>query len=207
MTGRMDRDPIDQLRDADPERAQPTSTASLARIRARVDREIAMEERKARADPPRWRGWAAAGAVAVGVVALAFLVSPRASAPPIAAASPSAVPRPSPTGLPQIGMCVETYSLETLANRTIAFDGTVDSVTGDEVSFTVHTAYRGVSGPSVTLTAQGMNGTSIVSIDGALFEVGERYLVSGDDRFAWGCGFSQPHDAAVAEEWARTLTR
>lgn len=206
MTGRMDSDPIDELRDADPERAQSASTASLARIRARVDREIAMEERKARADPPRWRGWAAAGAVAAGVLLLAFLVWPRASAPPVAVASPSAVARPSPTGLPQIGMCVETYSLETLAKRTIAFDGTVDSVTGDEVSFTVLTGYRGVSGASVTLTAPGMNGTSIVSVDGALFEVGGRYLVSGDDNFAWGCGFSQPYDAAVAEDWARTLT-
>ena len=207
MTGRADRDPIDELRDADPQRAQSVSTASLARIRARVDREINMEERRTRSDPPRWRAWAAAGAVAAGVLVLAFLAWPRASAPPVAVASPSPVARPSPSGLPQIGLCVEAYSLETLANRTIAFDGTVESMSGDDVTFTIHTPYRGVSGANVTLTAQGMNGTSIIAVDGALFEVGKRYLVSGDERFAWGCGFSQPYDPAVAEDWARTLTR
>lgn len=205
MTGRVDRDPIDELRDADPQRTQSVSTASLARIRARVDREITMEERKPRADPWRWRGWALAGAVAVGVLALAFLAWPRTTPPPIAVASPSTAPQPSPSGLPQIGLCVEAYSLETLAHRTIAFDGTVDSMSGDEVTFTVHTPYRGVLGPSVTMTAQGMNGNAIVSVDGALFEVGKRYLVAGEDHIAWGCGFSQPYESAVAEDWARTF--
>lgn len=207
MTGRTERDPIDQLQDADPQRTQSVSMASLARIRARVDQEIIMQERTTRSDPPGWRRWTAAGAVAVGVLVLAFLAWPQSSAPQLAAASPSSAPRPSPSAAPQMGLCVEAYSLENLARRTIAFDGTVSSISGDEVTFAVNSAYRGVTGSSITLTAQGMGGTSIVSVDSPAFEVGGRYLVSGEEHFAWGCGFTQPYDPGLADDWARALAR
>jgi hypothetical protein len=205
MTGRIDRDPIDELRDADPQRTQSVSTARLARIRARVYREINVEEPQTRSDPPSWRRWAAAGAVAAGVLVLALVAWPRASAPPVAVASPSPAARPSPSTAPQIGLCVEAYSLETLPRRTIAFDGTVTSKSGDEVTFAVNSAYRGVAGPSITLTAQGMSGTSITSVGGPTLEVGGRYLVAGEDQFAWDCGFTQPFDEGVAADWARTF--
>lgn len=108
---------------------------------------------------------------------------------------------PSP-GAPQVGLCVELYSLQTLAHRTIAFDGTVTAINGDNVEFHVNRAFRGVNGTSVALTGQGMTGGAIVSVDGPDLKVGGRYLVAGEDHFAWGCGFTQPYDAALASQWA-----
>ena len=213
MTGRTERDPIEQLREADPNPAGSVSTANLARIRARVDREITMEVERSRASPASWRGWAAAGALLGGLVlVLAFVAWPRATAPAVGDATPTpgASPtqaQPSPSGGPQMGVCVESYSLETLANRSVALDGTVTAIDGDDVTFSINRAFRGVAGDTVELTAQGMTGTSISSGDGASFEVGQRYLVAGEDRLAWGCGFSQPFDSAVAQDWARTFAR
>lgn len=179
-----------------------------------------METQGSRAVPPRLRGWVRAGAV-VGALALVIGVAawPRSTGPavavatpaagasgaPVAVASPTVRPPEPPSNGPQLGSCVEAYSLETLAGRGIAFDGTVTAINGEEVRFEVTRAYRGVTGGSVALRADGMTGSSIGSVDGPAFQVGGRYLVAGEDRFAWGCGFSQPYDPAVAEDWARTF--
>ncbi|MDL2335741.1 MAG: hypothetical protein QFC55_06905 [Chloroflexota bacterium] len=100
---------------------------------------------------------------------------------------------------------MEHYSLATLAKRTIAFDGTVTAVRGIEVEFQVNQAFDGVSGNDVTLTAEGMTGTTIKSAGGPTLRVGDRYLVAGEDHFAWPCGFTQPYDAAVAAQWVSTF--
>jgi hypothetical protein len=92
-----------------------------------------------------------------------------------------------------------------LRHRTVAFDGTVLSVAGDEVTFQVHTWYRGGGGERITLTATGMTGTTITSAGGPSLTDGSRYLVAGEDHFAWPCGYTQPYDPAVAGSWAATL--
>ena len=102
------------------------------------------------------------------------------------------------------GMCIQ-FSLEELAARDFAFDGTVTGVTGDQASFTVNDGFWGVEdGASVTLTAGiGMIEESGVALDGGpLLVIGERYLISGDDVFAWTCGYSQVYDEAAAAQWA-----
>ena len=101
--------------------------------------------------------------------------------------------------------CVEQYSPTTLANRSFAFDGTVSAINGEQVTFTVGTAYRGAAGATITLDGPGMTGTAITSAGGPNLAVGERYLVAGDDHFVWACGYTQPYDAAVAAEWAAAL--
>jgi hypothetical protein len=73
------------------------------------------------------------------------------------------------------------------------------------VTFTVGTSYLGPAAGSITLDAPGMTGTAITSSGGPNLIVGERYLVAGDDRFAWACGYTQPYDAVVAAEWAAAL--
>ena len=98
-------------------------------------------------------------------------------------------------------MCVEQYSLETLKHRGFAFDGTVTSISGDEVTFSVGERYLGPPASTVTLSATGMTGTTITSAGGPNLAVGHRYLVAGEDHFAWACGFTQPYDAAVAAQW------
>ena len=76
------------------------------------------------------------------------------------------------------------------------------AIDGERVTFAVNEAFAGELAESVTLTAAGMTGASITSGGGPSLVQGERYLVAGDDEFAWGCGFTQPYDEAIASEWA-----
>jgi hypothetical protein len=134
------------------------------------------------------------GAAAAVAVAAIVVIAVRGGAAP-----PDQQPGPG------IGSCVETYSLEALANRDFAFDGTVTAIDADDVTFATNEVYAGDFDGSATLTATGMTGTSITSAGGATLSVGDRYLVAGDDQFVWSCGFTQPYDAAVAADWAEAL--
>ena len=65
-------------------------------------------------------------------------------------------------------MCLESYDLQTLANRDVAFDGTLASVDGDTVSFDVNTWFTGGPADQVTLDAPGLiSGITSVSPTGA----------------------------------------
>lgn len=105
-------------------------------------------------------------------------------------------------------MCVEQYSLESLAARDFAFDGTVTAIDGDEISFEVHEVFAGDVTGTVTLGGAAVVAAdqSVSSVPGADLEVGDRALVAGDERFAWGCGFTQAHDPEVADQWRDTLS-
>jgi hypothetical protein len=137
--------------------------------------------------------WSAglATVAAVGVLAFVLLLN-RGGAP---GAGPN----------PGIGSCVATYSISTLAARDFAFDGTVAAIDGDQVTFRVGQAFKGNAGDEVTLTATGMTGTAVTSAGGPTLAVGGRYLVAGDDTFAWARGFTQTYDAGVAADWAGAL--
>jgi hypothetical protein len=50
-----------------------------------------------------------------------------------------------------------------------------------------------------------MTGTTVTPGGGPTLVVGERYLVAGEDRFVWGCGFTQPYGEVAAAEWAATF--
>ncbi len=105
-------------------------------------------------------------------------------------------------------MCVEQYDLATLANRDIAFDGTVNAIDGDSVTFDVNTWFAGGSEDRVTLeTSAGMVDGAITSVsgDGATLDVGSRYLVSGSGGFVWACGFTMTYDSGIAGQWAQVF--
>ncbi|MBA2720902.1 MAG: hypothetical protein H0U52_16920 [Chloroflexi bacterium] len=187
----MNRDSIDELRAANPVADDDLSSASLARIRARVSEEVMTT----RSSPGHTAGRIVPAAVAaVAAVALVLFVGGGNG-------GPSVVPGPS-TGTGS-AMCVEPYvGPASIAARTLAFDGTVTAIAGEKVTFTVHTAYRGAAETSITLDAAGMTGTAITSAGGPNLAVGERYLVAGDDHFVWACGYTQPFDAGLAAQWA-----
>ena len=186
-------DPIEELRHADPVRSTRSPSDSKARVWARIE-EVTMEQsnRSARGARPHW---ALGLAAAVGVAAVAAFA--------VLSGSGGAPSAPDDPGI-GIGSCVETYSIDTLANREFAFDAVVTAIDGDRVTFSVNETFRGdaAAGDSVTLEAAGMTGTSITSAGGPNLTVGERYLVAGDAQFAWACGFTQPYDEAVAADWA-----
>ena len=103
--------------------------------------------------------------------------------------------------------CVELYDLTTLTNREVAFDGTVELVDGDRVTFQVNDWYKGGDGAQVTLAGAGTIGGLTSAGEGVSLEPGTRLLVAGDGGFAWSCGFTQPYDAAAAAEWEAALAR
>jgi hypothetical protein len=190
-------DPIDFLRTHNPVDEDYLPSASLARVRASVREHVMTSTETTDRRAPRFLPVGLAVGAAI-VLALAF-VAGNGLVPGVGNHEPTG---PISGG---IGMCVEQYSLETLANRAFAFDGTVSATSGDSVTFTVNAAFRGIEGKSITLKAPGMTGSAVTSAGGPSLAVGQRYLVAGDDTFVWGCGFTQNYDADVAAAWTATV--
>lgn len=197
MTEPIGEDLLGELRRANPADPERMPSASLARVRARVQEATIMENERTATRRTRLR--LVVGGLVAAVAALAVI----AAVGPLSG-GPDASPAPSGGGA-LIGNCVETYSLDTLKNRDFAFDGTLANVDGNEVTFDVNEAFRGVEGGQVTLAAEGLTGTTINSAGGPMLSVGERYLVAGDDRFVWACGFTQAYNPQVAADWATAL--
>lgn len=194
MSQHREPDPIDALRASNPVSSDQLSSASLARIRARVHEETMSITASPPAGFARFRR-VGAGLAAAAAVALVLVIGGNAGGGLT----------PGGTSGPGSAACVEQYDLATLARRTFAFDGTVTSITGDRVTFAIGTAFHGVTGTTVTLDANGMTGAAVTSVGGPTLIVGERYLVAGDASFVWACGFTQPYDASVAASWAAAL--
>lgn len=181
-------DPLDELRHADPVRSTRAPSESKARVWARIQE--ATVERHSR---PAQRGTWALGLGAVAVAAIAAIA---------VLANNAGTPVPSDEPVPQVGLCVESYDLETLANREFAFDGTVTAFNGDTATFAINESFWGGLTGSVSLDAAGMTGNSLTTAGGPPLVEGQRFLVAGDESFVWGCGFTQPYDEVVAAEWA-----
>jgi hypothetical protein len=144
----------------------------------------------------------AAGVLAVGAISAVLLRGDPSSDGPRS---------PSRGGGTALGSCVEQFSVETLARRDFAFDGTITEVlppedpeaqgpaAATEVVFDVHRWYKGGVGDSITLKTYELPG-AISSMEGSLdLSVGSRLLASGDDVFLWSCGFSMPYSEANAQ--------
>lgn len=195
---RFESDPLDILRDADPidPLEVPTDTTG-AHARALFQEVTSMDtmEREAPTKRPTRNRMvlAVSGATAaVLLVASIALLGGNGAQPEIIAGG-------DPVG--GAGMCVETYDLNTLINRDFAFDGTVTSASGDQVTFDVGVWYAGGDDQSATFLAQGFAPGSVSSLGSGL-EIGERYLVSGSQGNVWACGFTMTYDTAIAEQWA-----
>lgn len=204
-------DDLERLRRADPVASSSLPSAHGRRARALFE-EITMRDAitttqsTERSDAPRRRPttpWIAGAAAAVAlVVGLAVAAAVGRDDQPDRSDVAGA---PITPGGSAGASCVELYDATTLAHRELAFDGTVTAVDGDLVTFTVNRAFRGVEGTSVTLEgAAALSGLSSAG-PGPALEVGARLLVAGDGGFAWSCGFTQPYDEAVADQWASTF--
>jgi hypothetical protein len=145
-----------------------------------------------------YRRLAVAGVVGAAVVAATLSVFPSEPSPSLLARVPSVE-----------GRCVNTFSLDKLAAREFAFDGTVmqvippadplDVEAGDPylVVIDIKRWYKGGSGPSVTLKTYGIMPDPTVPDDGPLsIESGNRILAAGEDGFLWSCGFTKPFNLA-----------
>ena len=214
-------DSIDRLRavnpvpEADADPSDPAATATLEEI-LMTDPTAPPAEPLHRAPRPRPLPWlvAAAALLLVAGVAGAFLLGGDDStgeatdqALPDPSDTPGDAPRSDadPGATSSATSCVELYSPETLPNRDYAFDGTVASVDGPDITFTVHEAFSGPDdirgeGATITLDHQG-NAGMLFSPEGPALEPGTRVLAAGDDGFLWSCGFTQLHTEELADEW------
>lgn len=207
-------DELQALRNADPidPAAMPSSSTPEAHD---LFERITMSE-PAATTPHRTRPWipAAAAAILVALVGGAVAIAaddPGPSASQAASDTTSATATvPTSAGGPispgGAASCVEFYSLESLANRDAAFDGTVESVDGDTVTFTVNRWYRGGEGEATTRRGALVLGGFTSAGPGVSIEPGSHLLVAGDEDFAWGCGFTQPFDPGIADQWAEVLS-
>ena len=194
MTEPTDPDPIELLRRSNPVDAERLPSANLARTRARVQEKVMTDiQPGAGRDLPARRlrlTIGLAGVTALAAVAL-LVFGPKGSAPSV---TPS-----DGGGGGGTAMCIR-FDLEILAQSEFAFDGTVTAIDGESVTFAVGRWYRGAGDASVTLTAPGLGGGAVTDVGSVDFEVGGRYLVSGDAGVVSGCGYSQAYDASAAAD-------
>lgn len=152
----------------------------------------------------RYAGILAAGVAAAAIVGIIVVTTTNDDDKPATAPTTSVLSTVGPSV--GIGSCVEFYSLSTLPNRELAFDGTVSAINGNEVTFTVNNWYRGGTESTATLDGNGLVGGAITSAGGPNLNIGERYLVAGDGGFVWSCGFTQPYEPSTAQQWRDALT-
>jgi hypothetical protein len=184
----------------------------LERLRSELERSISSQEERTRA-----LAW---GKVRLVVAAGATLLAAGAVSAIVLTGAPSRdVPGRVDGSGPGTGMgrCVEEFSVESLAGRDFAFDGTISHVDprgdagGDagavptEVTFQVHHWYKGGSGDEVVLKTYEQPGV-VTSVEGSpALSAGTRLLASGDDLFLWSCGFSMPYTEANARLFVKAF--
>ena len=126
-----------------------------------------------------------------------------ASVPTPSAEAPTPSPNvPTSTSDPITGggmaSCI-MYDPAILPTFDTVFDGTVTAIDGDQVTFAVNAAWKGVDG-SVTLT-EPSTGVALVGLVPD-FEVGGRYLVTAAGSNINACGYTLEFDTATAAIWA-----
>ncbi len=198
-------DPLEALRGVDPVdplEVPKDTTGAHARALFQEVTSMDTQERQStttRSQPPRRRlTFALSGAMVVALIAGALVLfggGNPSDDPFIAGGDPIA----------GAAMCAEFYDLGTLGDRDVAFDGTLVSASGDQVTFEVHNWYKGGSGGSVTLQAEGLAPGTITSL-GASLELDQRYLVSGSGGNVWACGFTMTYDTGIAADWAAVFS-
>jgi len=153
---------------------------------------------------PRWAIAVVAAAVVIAGAVIGLAAGGDDEADDVAQPPPTSTEPISPGGQTS-QMCIEVYDVATIANREMAFDGTVVAVNGDDVTFEVNQWFRGGSAEETTVGGASGLGTLTSVGEAVALEPGTRLLVAGDQQFAWSCGFTQPYDADVAADWERAF--
>jgi hypothetical protein len=196
-----------RLRAADPAAslapADPNRTSRLLEDTMRDDLST-----ESRANVARGRGpltWLlAAAAVLViagaGVFGVAMLTdderAPRAEDPLTVTALRA------PTAPAYAARCMAP-SARTVAQQSIALEGTVDDITDDLVTLTPTRWYHGARTDQVTITAPAPRLADLIGA--ARFEVGRSYLVSATHGQVTLCGLTAPYSTELAALYAEAF--
>ena len=91
-------------------------------------------------------------------------------------------------------------NVQVLQANTLAFDGTVTAIEGDQVTLQPTAWFKGTPSETVTVTAPSkMLQELLVAVD---FQVGGRYLVTAFQDTVTLCGFSAAYDEELAQLYA-----
>jgi hypothetical protein len=191
--------PFDRLRAADPIRADDVPEASLARLSARIQEHIMTDVQHSPTVKPARRPFALLGGLGVaGALALAIAFGPGLGRQQPGAIASVPTPSSNPAAGGGMASCI-MYDPAILPTFDIAFDGTVTAIDGDQVTFAVTTAWKGV-GSSVTLTTPSTGAALVGQVPD--FRVGGRYLVTAAGSTINACGYTLEFDAGTAATWA-----
>lgn len=148
-----------------------------------------------RRSPLTWLVAAAAVLLIAGVGAFGLLSHDAGSDKvPAATDKPTVTRLAAPAGAAS-GMCI-VPNARILGAQTLAFEGTVQEITGDMVTLVPSRFYVGDVTDLVEVEAPK---SDLLALVGAVkFEVGGRYLVSASDGRVTVCGFSAPYSADLA---------
>ncbi|MBA3782326.1 MAG: hypothetical protein H0X12_10815 [Nocardioides sp.] len=146
--------------------------------------------------------WVAAAAAVVVIAGVSFAAlrsdddvqSPTAQEP-TSQAPEQPVAEPGSTTALVTGEAVEAKcmvpNVRVLRGNTLAFDGSVTSIEGDQVTLAPTTWFKGTPTETVTVTAPSKQLQELlVAVD---FQVGGRYLVTAFQDTVTLCGFSAPY--------------
>lgn len=203
-----DNEMREQLRAVDPAASlPPADPAWVARLLedtmgSDTDVEITESRETGARDrsPLTWLVAAAAVILIAGVGIFGFLNRgvdepevPSAQDTPTQTSEPTEPTGPTLTALTApsapAGRCL-VPNADTLSRSSLAFDGTVEEVTGDAVTLSTTTFYAGTPTDLVRVESPP---EALSALIGAVdFEVGQRYLVSASDGQVTVCGLSGP---------------
>jgi hypothetical protein len=108
------------------------------------------------------------------------------------------------SGGDSLGSCL-AFSPEELRLRQFAFRGEATQVGDTHVTFDVVEWYSVERDSTMTLELDSSLQSEMYNdFD---FVEGEEYLVSGDDQFAWGCGYTVPYNEGEAAVWQAAFER
>jgi hypothetical protein len=91
----------------------------------------------------------------------------------------------------------------TVAQQSIALEGTVDDISDDLVTLTPTRWYHGARTDRITITAPAPRLADLVGA--ARFEVGRSYLVSATRGQVTVCGLTAPYSTALAALYAEAF--
>lgn len=183
-----DEDLQARLRDADPARRRPPPDPSWIDTLAQSTMEAPMTTPEPAAGTRR--AWILTAAAAVLVAALGVggwsALSDDNRADQVArekTVTTLTVPSPDP-----MAMCVQ-LTPETVGQMQVAFDGTVSSIEGEQVTLDVTKWYVGGDTDQVKLVQNSPD--AMIALEGDIeLEQGQRYLVTAHDGQINGCGFT-----------------
>jgi hypothetical protein len=187
-------DPAGSLPSAAPHEAARLLEDVMATELTNESREIGTRGR----GPLTWLVAAAALVVIAGVGFLGFhaLAGDADDGGGTAVQSVTELDVPAAAGM---GKCM-VPNAEAMAGADVAFDGTVTSIVGDQVTLEPSHWYAGDPTDRVVVTAPSEQLQQVTSA--VIFQAGGRYLVSATDGRVSLCGFSAPYTPDLAAVYA-----